>query len=125
MYAGTLQNNKLLSRESDTGSFGEGFRIGIVAGYRFNPRVGVQMGVNYYASSSKTMAQTTNRLISYNPANSPVAAYISFTANGQIKAFDLVPAIVLFLREAKGFEPYTKVGIIVPISGTNIRYRDE
>jgi hypothetical protein len=41
---------------------------------RFNSRVGLEMGVNY-ASSSKTMAQTTNRLISYNPANSPAATY--------------------------------------------------
>jgi hypothetical protein len=118
VYSGTLQNNKLISRESVTGSFGEGFRTGLTAGYRFNSRVGLEMGVNYYASSSKTMAQTTNRLISYNPANSPAATYVSFTAEGQIKAFDLAPAIVLFLGESHGFEPYTKVGIIVPISGT-------
>jgi hypothetical protein len=50
---GTLQNNKLISRESVTGSFGEGFRTGLTAGYRFNSRVGLEMGVNYYASSSK------------------------------------------------------------------------
>jgi hypothetical protein len=28
------------------------------------------MGVNYYSSNDKTMAQTTNRLISYDPATS-------------------------------------------------------
>ena len=118
VYVGTLGSNKLASRESVTGSFGEGFRTGLTAGYRLNTRLGVEMGVNYYSSSDKTMAQTTNRLISYNPANSPAATYVSFTAQGQITAFDLAPAIVLFLGEHKGFEPYTKVGVIVPVHGT-------
>jgi hypothetical protein len=118
IYQGTLANNKLASRESVTGSFGEGLRSGLTAGYRFNTRVGVEMGVNYYTSNSKTMAQTTNRLISYNPAISPAATYVSFTAEGEIKAFDLAPAIVLFLGKSHGFEPYTKVGVIVPVHGT-------
>lgn len=118
VYVGTLGNNKLASRESVTGSFGEGFRTGITAGYRFNTRLGLEMGVNYYSSSDKTMAQTTNRLISYNPATSPAATYLNFTAKGQITAFDLAPALVLFLGEHAGFEPYTKVGVIVPVHGT-------
>jgi hypothetical protein len=45
VYVGTLSNNKLASRESVTGSFGEGFRTGTTAGYRFNTRLGVEMGV--------------------------------------------------------------------------------
>jgi hypothetical protein len=118
VYVGTLANNKLTSRESVTGSFGEGFRTGITAGYRFNTRLGVEMGVNYYSSTDKTMAQTTNRLISYDPATSLAATYVSFTAKGQITAFDLAPALVLFLGEHAGFESYTKVGVIVPVHGT-------
>ena len=118
VYAGTLLNNKLVSRESVTGSFGEGFRSGITAGYRFSTRLGLELAANYYSGNSKTMAQTTDRLISYNPAVSPAATYVSFTAEGQIKAFDLAPAIVMFLGESHGFEPYTKVGVIVPIHGT-------
>ena len=118
VYAGTLANNKLVSREGITGSFGQGFRSGITAGYRFSARLGVEMAANYYISNSKTMAQTTDRLISYNPAVSPAATYVNFTAEGQIKAFDLAPSLVMFLGEAHGFEPYTKVGVIVPIHGT-------
>jgi hypothetical protein len=57
--------------------------------------LGVEMGVNYY-SSDKTMAQTTNRLISYDPATSPAATYVSFTAKGQIIAFDLAPLWFVF-----------------------------
>lgn len=117
VYTGTLTNNKLVSRESITGSFGQGFRSGITAGYRFSNRLGVEMSANYYLSNSKTMAQTTDRLYSYNP-NTTVATYLSFDAEGQIKAFDLAPAIVMFLGETHGFEPYTKVGVIVPIHGT-------
>jgi hypothetical protein len=117
VYAGTLANNKLVSRESVTGSFGQGFRSGITAGYRFSTRLGVEMAANYYISNEKTMAQTTNRLASYNPQTT-VATYVDFTAQGEIKAFDLAPAIVMFLGEAHGFEPYTKVGVIVPIHGT-------
>ncbi|URM38123.1 outer membrane beta-barrel protein [Flavobacterium anhuiense] len=117
IYSGTLTNNKLVSRESITGSFGQGFRSGITAGYRFSTRLGVEMSANYYISNSKTMAQTTDRLYGYDPATT-AATYISFTAEGQIKAFDLAPSIVMFLGDAHGFEPYTKVGVIVPIHGT-------
>jgi hypothetical protein len=34
--------------------------------------------MDYYSSNDKTMAQTTNRLISYDPATSPAATYVSF-----------------------------------------------
>jgi hypothetical protein len=118
VYAGTLGANKLVSREGVTGSFGQGFRSGITAGYRFSTRLGVEVAANYYNSNTKTMAQTTDRLISYNPAQSPAATYLDFTAEGKIKAFDIAPALVMFLGEAHGFEPYTKVGVIVPIHGT-------
>jgi hypothetical protein len=73
------------------------------------------MGVNY-SSNDKTMAQTTNRLISYDPATS--SNVCKFYCKGQIIAFDLVSALVLFLGEHAGFEPYTKVGVIVPVHGT-------
>jgi hypothetical protein len=59
-FTGTLQNNKLISRESVTGSFGEGFRTGLTACYRFNSRVGLEMGVNYYASQKQWRKQLTD-----------------------------------------------------------------
>jgi hypothetical protein len=34
-----------------------------------------------------------------------------------VKALDLAPAVVLFLGEVRGFESYSKVGVIVPING--------
>lgn len=98
-------DGELVSRESITGSFGQGFRFGGNAGYRFTNRLGVEMGVNYYKSKSKTMVQTISDDVSV------------FKSEGQITAFDFAPALVLYLGEVKDFEPYTKVGIIVPVVG--------
>jgi len=119
IISGALPNNDvyaadgttLISRETNHGSFGEGFRSTLAAGYRFNTRLGVEMGVNYYVGNNETMAQTTNRLAGAGPT------FVSGKAEGRIKAFDLSPALVLFLGEHRGFEPYTKVGVIVPIHG--------
>jgi hypothetical protein len=118
VYSGTLASNKLVSREGVTGSFGQGFRSGITAGYRFSARLGVEIAANYYTSNTKTMAQTTDRMVTPAPSATTPVTYLSFTAEGQIKAFDVAPALVMFLGEAHGFEPYTKVGVIVPIHGT-------
>lgn len=107
----TYVGGKLVSEESVTGSFGEGFRTGLTAGYRFNARLGVELGVNYYSSADKTMAQTTSDV-----PITPSGVY-AFKSVGKITAFDVAPALVLFLGEHKGFEPYTKVGVLVPIHG--------
>lgn len=109
VYSGTT----LISEESITGSFGEGFRFGGGAGYRFSERFGVQMSVNYYISNSKTMAETSG----YTPANVFSGTPYNFRSVGQIKALDLAPAVVFYLGEAKGFESYSKVGVIVPVYG--------
>jgi opacity protein-like surface antigen len=106
-------NGVLSSRETITGSFGEGFRSGITAGYRFSPRVGIEMGMNYFKSNSKTMVETVGRYIQ----TTPFIISVTGKAEGKITAFDLAPALVLFLGEAKGFEPYTKVGVIIPVHG--------
>ncbi len=101
----------LISRETNHGSFGEGFRTGITAGYRFSTRLGVEVGFNYFSSASKTMVETTNRLVAAGPV------FATGKAVGKIQAFDVAPALVLFLGESNGFEPYTKVGVIVPVHG--------
>lgn len=119
IISGALPNNDvyaadgttLISRETNHGSFGQGFRSTLAAGYRFNTRIGVEMGVNYYVGNNEKMAQTTNRLAGAGPT------FVSGKAEGRIKAFDLSPALVLFLGEHRGFEPYTKVGVIVPLHG--------
>jgi opacity protein-like surface antigen len=101
----------LVSRETNHGSFGEGFRTGLNVGYRFSPRLGVEMGFNYFNGNDKTMVKTVNRAVAAGPT------FVTGTAEGRIVAFDLAPAVVLFLGEVNGFEPYTKVGVIVPVHG--------
>nr|WP_315220082.1 outer membrane beta-barrel protein [uncultured Flavobacterium sp.] len=108
VYSGTT----LVSEKSVTGSFGQGFRTGITAGYRFSVRLGVELGVNYYSSNDKTMAQTT-----IDVPSSAATGILNFKSVGQITAFDLAPAVVMFLGESHGFEPYTKVGVLVPVHG--------
>ena len=101
----------LISRETNHGSFGEGFRSSLTAGYRFTTRLGVELGVNYFSGNNKTMVQTTHRLVGAGPT------FVDGIAEGKIKALDLSPSLVLFLGEVNHFETYTKVGVIVPIHG--------
>ncbi|RTY99992.1 hypothetical protein EKM02_08810 [Flavobacterium sp. RSP49] len=95
----------LVSEESVTGSFGEGFRTSGSVGYRFTDRLGLEMGINYYNSTDKTMVKRVDD------------GATTLRSVGQITAFDLAPAIVFFLGEVKGFETYSKVGVIVPVHG--------
>jgi len=101
----------LVSRETNTGSFGQGFRTGLTAGYRFTPRFGLEMAVNYFNSTDKLMVKTVNRLTSAAPS------FVSGTAEGQITALDIAPAAILFFAKNNNFESYTKVGVILPIYG--------
>jgi hypothetical protein len=41
-----------------------------------------------------------------------------FYCKGQITAFGFSLVLVFVLGEHAGFEPYTKVGVIVPVHGT-------
>ncbi|RTZ10096.1 hypothetical protein EKM05_04830 [Flavobacterium sp. GSP27] len=95
----------LVSEESVTGSFGEGFRTSGSVGYRFTDRLGLEMGINYYNSTDKTMVKRVDD------------GATTLRSVGQITAFDLAPALVFFLGEVKGFETYSKVGVIVPVHG--------
>lgn len=104
---------RLVSEESITGSFGKGFRTGVTVGYRFNTRVGFEMGINYYNSNDKTMARTTTDQIFASAGRT----IFNFRSVGQITAFDVAPALVLFLGEKNGLEPYTKVGLLLPVHG--------
>ncbi len=110
---GTGVSSSLVSKESITGSFGEGSRTNLIGGFRLSERFGVEMGVHYYMSASKTMAE---RHVSI---KTPVSSIGDFDAvvSGKIRALDLSPSVVLYLGEVNKFEPYTKVGVIIPVFG--------
>jgi hypothetical protein len=87
----------LLSRETNHGSFGEGFKTGITAGYRVSSRLGFEMGINYFKKSSKTMVETMIRLVATGPV------FATGRAQGTISAFHLAPVVVFFFRRVKRF----------------------
>ena len=111
----TNVNGKEVSRSVISGSFGQGFRTNLVGGFRFTERLGVEMGVHYYSSESKTMFKRTDNVVGH-----PVLGNRSHVteAKGVVRALDLSPSVVLYLGEVNKFEPYTKVGVIVPVYGS-------
>lgn len=92
-----------------TGSFGQGFRVGLTGGYQFGDVVGIELGVNYFKSEKQDMMR--QRYIEDGQTLS------SLHAVGQVTAFDVAPALVLRIPTQGLFKPYTKVGVIVPVAG--------
>jgi hypothetical protein len=93
----------------------EGFRTGITAGYRFNTRLVLKWVLIIILVMIKQWHKQQIDLFRM-IATSPAATY-KFYCKGQIIAFDLAP-FGFVLGEHAGFEPYTKVGVIVPVHGT-------
>ena len=100
----------VVSKEANHGSFGAGIRTNFSAGYRFTERLGFELGCNYFLGNSNTMVETQHKSV-----GGPV--FVDGTAKGRVRALDLSPRVVLFLGEVKGFETYTKVGVILPVYG--------
>jgi len=101
----------LVSEETITGSFGQGWRAGLTGGFRFNSVVAFEMGVNYFQSDKNTMARQTG----YNQLNGN--ALLSVHSRGQAKALDLTPSLVFHVPTTKNFRPYLKIGAVLPVYG--------
>lgn len=104
----TSVNNVVTSREHIKGTFGEGFRINLVEGYRSTNRLGLEIGTHYYVSNTTIMAER------HNFSN---AVNYDLTVKGTIKNFDLSPSLVVFLGERGKFEPFSRIGFIIPFYG--------
>lgn len=101
----------LVSEETITGSFGQGWRAGLTGGFRFNPVVAFEMGINYFQSERQTMARQTG----YNQLNGNTL--LSVHSTGQAKALDLTPTLVFHVPTSKNFRPYLKIGAVLPVYG--------
>ena len=97
------------SESALTGSFGQGFRAGLVGGYQFNTILGLELGVNYFNSSEQDMMKQ-------NVFNNGVNV-LSLHTVGKVRALDLAPALVFRIPSTGKFQPYTKVGVIIPVAG--------
>lgn len=98
-----------LSEKTITGSFGEGWRVGLTPGYRFSKIIGIEIGINYYNSRSQDMMRQRGSIDN--------AEVLSLHSSGKAKAFDIAPALVVNIPTGNVIKPYTKVGIIIPIGG--------
>jgi len=101
--------NTEFSETALTGSFGQGFRAGLVGGYKFTDVVGLELGINYFQSEKQDMMK--QRYIQDGNMLTELNTY------GQVTAFDVAPALVLHLPTTSDFRPYAKVGVIVPVAG--------
>jgi len=97
------------SQTALTGSFGEGWRAGLVGGFRFSEVVGFEVGLNYFESTTQDMM-----VQQFNLGGSTV---FERNTTGEVKAFDLAPALVLHIPTYSTFKPYAKVGFILPVGG--------
>lgn len=104
---GSGQN--VVSETALTGSFGEGWRAGLVGGFRFSEVVGFEVGLNYYESNTQDMM--------VQQINAGGNTVFQRKTTGKVKAFDLAPALVLHIPTMSSFKPYTKVGFIMPVGG--------
>jgi opacity protein-like surface antigen len=97
------------SQTALTGSFGEGWRAGLVGGFRFSEVVGFEVGLNYYQSTTQDMM-----VQQFSVGSNPV---FERKTTGEVKAFDVAPALVLHVPTYSAFKPYAKVGFILPVGG--------
>ncbi|WP_293301357.1 outer membrane beta-barrel protein [Pedobacter sp. UBA4863] len=99
----------MVSEKALTGSFGQGWRAGLVGGFQFNDVLALEVGFNYFQSESQDMMRQTGTMGNAN--------VLSLHSVGKIKAMDVAPALVLSIPTKGSFKPYTKVGVIVPVGG--------
>lgn len=92
-----------------TGSFGQGFRVGLVGGYQFNSVLGLELGVNYFNSADQDMLKQT--------VINNGTQVLGLHSVGKVRAFDVAPALVFRIPNTGKFQPYTKIGVIVPVAG--------
>lgn len=98
-----------ISEETITGSFGQGWRAGVMGGFRFNEIVAIEMGANFFKSEENVMARQSGFI-----GNNEV---LSLKSVGQVTAIDLTPSLVFHLPTQKKFRPYMKLGAVLPVYG--------
>ncbi|MEH6307000.1 outer membrane beta-barrel protein [Olivibacter sp. CPCC 100613] len=106
---GDPPTQQTVSESTITGSFGEGWRVGLTPGYRFSRILGVEIGLNYYNSRSQDMMRQRGSLGGNEVLN--------LHNSGKVKAFDVAPALVAHIPTSSNVKPYVKAGVIIPIGG--------
>lgn len=103
-------NTTTLREKVLTGSYGEGVRGGVSAGYVINPFISVELTVNYFSSKKNLM---TRNLTTIQNTETEVGMIES---KGHVQAVDVAPSIVISPGYEK-FNPYVRFGFVVPVWG--------
>lgn len=101
----------ITSTETITGSFGQGWRVGVAGGYAFSKYISLELSVNYFQSEEKRM--TRQYMLDFNRT----ATALNLEAKGKVNAFDIAPSVVFWLGNEGAFKPYARIGAIVPVHG--------
>lgn len=104
--ATTVTSDKVL-----TGSYGAGVRGGLTAGFDINNYVAVELTANYYHSKNNLMTHQVTT------AEGSSTVLGSVESNGHVNAIDLAPSIVLNPASKGKFNPYVRIGVVVPVWG--------
>lgn len=94
-----------------TGSYGAGVRGGITAGFDINQHVAVELSANYYHSKKNLM---THQLTTAEGSGTRLGEVES---HGHVNAIDVVPAIVIKAGSQGRFDPYVRIGAVLPVWG--------
>ena len=104
------------SQQSSTGSRGAGFTTAFSLGYMFNKNIGVEMEISYLRSTTREDARLDVDT-SQNQDTRYFAEQYSYTS-----MFRLAPMLVIQADGNSKFQPYAKLGILMPFAGsTNIK----
>ena len=103
-------NTTTLREKVLTGSYGEGVRGGVSAGYVINPFISVELTVNYFSSKKNLM---TRNLTTIQNTETEVG---KIESKGNVQAVDVAPSIVISPGYEK-FNPYVRFGFVVPVWG--------
>lgn len=103
-------NTTTLREKVLTGSYGEGVRGGVSAGYVINPFISVELTVNYFSSKKNLM---TRNLTTIQNTETEVG---KIESKGHVQAVDVAPSIVISPGYEK-FNPYVRFGFVVPVWG--------
>ncbi|MFT3822516.1 MAG: outer membrane beta-barrel protein [Chitinophagaceae bacterium] len=93
-----------------TGSYGEGARASISAGFNFNKYLALELTFNYFRSTTNLM---TRSITTAEGTNTVVG---SIESNGHVRALDIAPSLVLNPGYEK-WNPYMRFGFVMPVWG--------
>ncbi|MFY0255679.1 outer membrane beta-barrel protein [Chitinophaga sp. 30R24] len=100
-----------ISRKVLTGSYGEGFRVGLSFGYNINRYMAIEGTFNYFHSSKNLMTRQLTTVV-----GAPSQQLGDITSHGYVYAVDFAPSLVV----SPGLErvnPYVRIGVVFPLWG--------